>query len=136
MASGVSVSFKLVNAAETEALLLKAGVFAMPAMTQAMVAEMESVITDAKKLTPVDTGVLRASGTVLPPDVKGTSVEVSGGFGGAASDYSIPVHERMGVHHPTGQAKFLEQPFLEHGNTMSERMAVRLAAALEAMRVL
>lgn len=27
-----------------------------------------------------------------------------------AQNYAIPVHERTGVHHPVGQAKFLEKP--------------------------
>lgn len=30
---------------------------------------------------------------------------------GFATKYAIHVHERMDLHHPKGQAKFLEQPF-------------------------
>jgi len=127
----VADEFKLTGIPELEAALTEAGGLALEAFASAMLQEQEQIISDAKRLTPVDTGVLRASGTVLPPVITGTQVEVQAGFGGAASAYAVPVHERMGVHHPTGQAKFLEQPFLERAATLPAKLAAKVAAAFE-----
>jgi len=62
-----------------------------------------SISADAVRLTPVDTGRLRASHYVAPP--RGPDNEVEIGFG---TNYAIPVHERTDVRHEVGQAKFLQ----------------------------
>src|SRR5581483_3232082 len=129
MAAADSITIK--GQDQLAAALAQAGPLAMEALKSAMVQEQEQVMAEAKKLCPVDTGVLRASGTVLPPAETGMSAEVVAGFGGAASAYAVPVHERMGVHHPTGQAKFLEQPFLERAATLPAKLAAKVAAAFE-----
>jgi hypothetical protein len=90
----------------------------------------EEVMTEAKGLTPVDTGALRASGQVLPPVQRGKQIIVTLGFGNASVGYAIPVHERMDVHHAVGQAKFLEQPVLARSKTLANDLAVRLAPEL------
>lgn len=65
----------------------------------------EAILADATERTPVDTGRLRDSGYCAPPQkVDGQRVEV--GFG---TDYAVAVHERTGVSHPVGEAKFLEK---------------------------
>jgi len=127
-------TYTIQGSSRLQAALAQAGPLAMAALKAAMVQEQEQIMAAAKMLTPVDTGVLRASGTVLPPVSMGTQIEVVAGFGGAASAYAVPVHERMGVHHPTGQAKFLEQPFLAAASGMGSRLAARVAAALERLR--
>lgn len=73
------------------------------AILPALTTEAELIMTDAKKNTPVDTGALRSSGLVT---AKSNAVELS--FGGAASSYAAIVHERLDLHHPVGEAKFLE----------------------------
>jgi len=132
MAAADSITIK--GQDQLAAALAQAGPLAMEALKSAMVQEQEQVMAEAKKLCPVDTGVLRASGTVLPPAETGMSAEVVAGFGGAASAYAVPVHERMGVHHPTGQAKFLEQPFLERLPMMGQNLAKRVASAMQQLR--
>lgn len=112
-----------------------AGPLATKALESAMVLEQEAVISEAKARTPVDTGVLRASGTVLPPEVRGTEVSVTAGFGGAAAGYAVIVHERLGVHHPVGQAKFLESSFLERAPRIPANLAKRVEAAWQRLRV-
>lgn len=107
---------------------------AMKALEAALFQEQSAVIAEAQARTPVDTGVLRASGTVLPPDVTGTKVTVEAGFGGAAQAYAVPVHERMGVAHPVGQAKFLEQPFLERAPKIPGNIAKRVEKAFERLK--
>lgn len=102
--------------------------------------EAELIMTKAKKLTPVDTGALRASGFVEPPRVFGNKVEVTLGFGGPAGGktadgedvvvnvgYAVFVHENVGANFTVGQAKFLEQPYLER----KKGLPMRLKAALD-----
>lgn len=62
------------------------------------------VIGDSSQLCPVDTGALAASGTV--GDVKVTGEQVTAVIG-HNTDYAAAVHERLDVHHPLGQPKFL-----------------------------
>lgn len=115
--------------------LAEAGSLATDALAAAMVEEQEAVITDAKtNYVPVDTGALRGSGAVLPPQVSGTRIEVVSGFGGAASGYAVPVHERMGVAHPVGSAKYLELPFNKRASKIPSNLAARVARALERLR--
>ncbi len=109
--------------------LQQADGLAMKALVAGMLAEQGRTITVAKARTPVDTGTLRASGTVLPPKVAGTRVEVQAGFGGAASGYAIFVHEKLGPHHPVGQAKFLESAFLERAPQMPKNLAREIEQA-------
>ncbi|HXH11157.1 MAG TPA: HK97 gp10 family phage protein [Alphaproteobacteria bacterium] len=86
----------------------------------------EQIMTEAKALTPVDTGALRASGTVLPPEQDGTTVRVVLGFGGPAIPYALRQHEDVTLRHTVGQAKFLEQPF----NAIAGQLDTHLAAAV------
>lgn len=116
-------SVKITGLDDLHRALKKAGPLALVALTAAAVQEQEQVITDGKQRTPVDTGTLRGSGTVLPPNVSGTGVEVIAGFGGAASEYAIYVHEDLTANHPVGQSKFLESAFLERVPGMPRRMA-------------
>lgn len=63
-----------------------------------------------QRYVPVDTGALRSTGSVKPSVIAGDSVTVEMGFGGPAAPYALIVHERLGAHHPIGQAKYLEEP--------------------------
>lgn len=123
------MTIKITGVVELKRALDQAGDLADKALESAMFLEQEAVIAAAKERTPVDTGVLRASGTVLPPKVRGSRVEVEAGFGGAAQDYAVAVHERMGVNHPVGQSKFLESAFLERAPKIPANLARRVEAA-------
>lgn len=64
-----------------------------------------NIMTEAKQRTPVDMGILRASGYVEAR--QDGMVEL--GFGGAAGAYAVKQHEDLSLNHPGGgQAKFLE----------------------------
>lgn len=90
----------------------------------AMWREATSIINSAKGITPVDTGTLRGSGHVQIPEVTEAGVSVVMGFGGAASNYAIYVHENLSSYHrPPTQAKFLERPFLAAAQGMAQRLA-------------
>ncbi len=47
---------------------------------------------------------------------------------GFTAPYAVPVHERMDVHHPIGQAKFLEQPMRTEVKPMADIIRSRLRA--------
>ena len=112
------------------AALAASGPIATKAFAAAGVIEMEKVMAEAKAETPVDKGILRDSGHVLPPDIGATEVEITAGFGGAASAYAIVQHERLDYSHPSGNAKFLERPFLAAIPSMVSSLALGVRAAL------
>lgn len=96
------------------------------AVGQAMRAEAEIEMTEAKKRTPWLTGALRASGHVTGPTRVGKNIEVKMIFGGAAVDYALEVHENLEAFHPHGQAKFLESVLMESRQYLAWRIAERM----------
>lgn len=94
--------------------------------------EGETIMAEAKRLTPVDTGALRASGHVQPPRAAdgGRALVVNLGFGGPAAPYAVYVHENRLAHHNVGQSKFLEQPVLAWTRQAEQKIAARLRGEL------
>lgn len=93
-------------------------------------------IMDLSQLqVPFETGTLRNSGFVSGPERDESGrVQVRIGYGGEAdkqnpktgqmaSEYMIPVHERLDVQHPIGKAKFFEDPVIEVSQRMGRRIA-------------
>ena len=66
----------------------------------------EALLGWSQDLVPVDKGVLHDSGYVLV-EGEGYDTIVDVGY---TAHYAIYVHENLNVHHPNGQAKYLEQP--------------------------
>lgn len=96
-------------------------------LAKALFREAEQIMTRSQRdFVPVDLGVLRASGHVAPPDIRGDRVTVELGYGGAASAYALVQHERLDFHHDVGQAKYLEQPVLEAAAGLGGRIARRV----------
>jgi hypothetical protein len=87
----------------------------------------EKIMARAKDLSPVDEGIMRASGFVELPKVEGNTVSVRMGFGGASSDYVVVQHEDLSLHHDVGQAKFLEQPVNEARPTLARDIVARVS---------
>lgn len=65
-----------------------------------------NIMTDAKRRTPVDTGALRASGYVTPPQKSGGDVVSEIGFGGVATKYAVYQHE-LETTHEVGERRYL-----------------------------
>ena len=122
----ISVDFKGGDAVMRALRLL--GEKAPDAMGKALYQEANDIIREAKVLTPIDTGVLRGSAFVNTPQVNGSGVSVTLGYGQAASDYAEVQHEELSYYHrPPTQAKFLEQPFNEAvNNGIDRRIAHKL----------
>jgi hypothetical protein len=100
---------------------------------RALYQEAQIEMTEAKRRTPVDTGVLRASGFVQFPERKGRLIFITLAFGGAAETYAVIVHEDLEAHHRIGQAKFLESVLNESLPYMASRIARRIALDKQAM---
>lgn len=87
------------------------------AAKQALAETAVKVAIDSQALVPVDTGELRDSLIVSE------LVEVDGGYDITISyqaPYAGKVHEDLDDNHPRGgQAKFLETPFLQAGDTLT-----------------
>lgn len=94
-------------------------------MAQLLTAEAHEIMAASKPLVPVDLGTLRGSGKVLPPKITGTAVTVTMGYGGPAAAYALVQHERLDYQHTSGQAKYLEEPFVQHTATLGARLVGR-----------
>lgn len=116
------------------------------ATESALFIEGEQTMTAAKRLVPVDEGVLRASGHVRLPEVTDDEVQVEIGFGGPAGSgnrgesndedvgYAVYVHEDLTAYHPVGQAKYLEQPVTDRASGFAARIAKRIERRLTRRR--
>lgn len=94
-------------------------------------AEGEQIMGEAKLLTPVLTGALRASGHVPPVQQLPGQVLQRLSFGDASVDYAAEVHERTDIAHRTGVAKFLSIPAEAAAIGMPSRLAAAVALDLE-----
>lgn len=92
----------------------------------ALRAEAEIEMTEAKRRTPVLTGVLKGSGHVTGPTWRGREVTVELKFGGPAAPYAVAVHENLEAFHKNGEAKFLERPLMESAPHLAARVARRI----------
>lgn len=130
MSSGLNGKVSVDGLEKLSAVLARMGPNALEAAQAAMADEMDSIMEEAKRRTPVDVGTLKGSGSVFPPERVGDQITVTAGFGGAASDYAVVVHEDLNANHPIGEAKFLEKPMLERADAFPKNLATRIAAAL------
>jgi hypothetical protein len=77
---------------------------------------------------PVQFGVLRASFYMVKAGTD-EDPKVQLGYG---TDYAVYVHERVGLNHPVGKAKFLEDPMIAAKTTWLPDVWRRSSALLKA----
>lgn len=95
-------------------------------LADALYVEAELIMTDSKQnYVPVDTGMLRNSGTVTKPVVTKKDVTVTLGYGGPAADYAVIVHEAPPTY-GQGKRKYLQKPL----NNAERGMITRVADAI------
>ena len=112
---------------QLKAALRKRGREAPKILARALFREAEPIMTKSKRLVPVDTGALRSSGHVEPPEIRGKRVRVFLVYGGASAEYAVFVHENTNArHNPPTQAKYLEQPLMEAIPGLGGRLAARV----------
>jgi HK97 gp10 family phage protein len=92
----MNLTVEVTGTKELLASLEKAGDIAQELLGNAMRVEAELIMTASKREAPVDEGILRASGFVKEPVEEKGAIVVELGYGGAASDYAIYMHEGTG----------------------------------------
>ena len=123
---GLKITARLTGVSALKKELRRQGKKAQKSLARALLAEGEQIMAKSKRLVPVDTGALRASGHVQLPVIRGKNVKVVLGYGGAAVPYAVFVHEKPARHNAPTQNKYLEQPFNEAIPGMASRLAKRM----------
>ena len=111
----------------------------------ALMIEAETIMTESKKLVPVDTGTLKTSGFVEKPKISVKNITIKLGYGGAAtkinpetgepsSDYAVYVHENLLAFHKIGQPKFLEDPLHRRQPDILKRIVARVKKRLKKIK--
>lgn len=101
---------------------------ALPIVAGSFYRWAEGTMTESKEQeVPVDTGALRSSGTV-EVETSDTRVEVSLGFGGAASNYAVAVHETNKNYRGGRKWKYLEDPIKRRIDLLNSQIASDLEA--------
>lgn len=130
MASGIRLTATVTGAEKIKQMLKRHQAKAIQALKRELYQEAEGIMSQAKEFVPVDTGTLKDSGTVRLPREEGGSIVQELGFGGAAADYAVYVHENTLVFHKVGMAKFLEIPFRQAEKGLAERVAAGMQKTL------
>lgn len=115
-----------------------------PVIERAIFSEATTVLNESKRIVPVATGNLRASGRVEKPKKSGTQYTVEVTYGGAAAPYAMFVHEippdsggRWGTgnkHKPGKSFKFLEIPAKAHSDKFVSNVKARVIDYLRRSR--
>lgn len=93
------------------------------AVAKALFEEASNIHRESQRLVPVDTGVLRSTG-IVEVNAEGLNFKIS--YGGPAAPYAARQHEDLSYKHTTGQAKYLEEPFLAAKDGMESRVGKRV----------
>lgn len=121
-----NLSFELKGSEELKRKLRGMGPAMIRVAARSLYRSAEAVMSDSKEhYVPVDTGTLRSTGRVDPPETSSRNVKVILGFGGPSAPYALAVHEnprsgKTGGQSPsgrpykhyaqTGQWKYLQTP--------------------------
>lgn len=95
--------------------------------------EVDEIMEESQAQVPFDTGTL-AQSAFIEEDTAGN---ITFGYGGPndsinpktgqkSSEYMMVVHERLDVFHPTGKAKFFEDPLLKHIMRMEQTVTGKI----------
>jgi len=95
--------------AEMELTLQKVQATVMSTNARVVNKAMYKAYKQSQELVPVDTGRLKASAEYVKAEPNTDIISTIT----YTTEYATYVHERLDVHHPHGQAKFLEQPINE-----------------------
>jgi hypothetical protein len=98
------------------------------ALARSIFEAANEVATKSFHLVPIETGNLRSSQDIIrQKSLNQTQVRAEITYGGPAVQYALVQHERLDYNHPGGgQAKYLEQPFLEEVSDWPTGLANRI----------
>jgi hypothetical protein len=123
------ISVKVKNLAELQKAFVLAGSDAPKFAAKALFEEAQEAFVLSQAVVPVEYGVLRASGVVHGPQVRGSRVFCDITYGGPAAFYAIYVHElppSRARHDPPTRWKYLENPVRVYAKGMEQRMTIRV----------
>ena len=127
-----SIRMRVIGSKELARGLKRANGRVTRAVAAGLYAEANNIMTDSKRLVPVDLGTLKNSGYAALPEARRGRVAVEIGYGGPAADYALAQHEHTEYRHPEGgEAKFLEKPVNERTSTFANNVAKHAKAAFE-----
>lgn len=89
-------------------------------------AEYKIEASEAKRLTPVDTDLLRSTVDAFEPEFHGSQIYAGLEAGSEDAFYALWVHEDMEAYHKVGQAKFIAIPMFASGPDMPRRIGERI----------
>lgn len=107
--------------------LRKAGAGVQFAMGGFMQREGDALLAESREEVPVETGATWLSGYAQPLGRFTNTISVEVGY---TTEYAIYVHEILRYRHPTGKAKFLEDPFNRRAPGLQDRAGQELLAFL------
>lgn len=90
------------------------------AVAGAILEHAENIMDAAVDLAPIDTGELRRSAYIAPPEQVGGQWVIDMGFG---AEHAMRVHEQTERTYRTGEAKFLEKAIMKHGRSGVAKLA-------------
>lgn len=73
----------------------------------------QKIYDTSQAQVPVDTGALRASGSMTESGGKNLTITIA-----YEAEYALYVHEILRYNHPHGNAKYLENPFNQYAPTI------------------
>ncbi len=115
-------TFECDSAEDVERVLRELAAAVPDEVARGLYHEAEMIMNDSKRMTPVDTGYLRASGYVLDPTVGGDAIEVQLGFW---ANYAAYVHD-LPYNHVNGSPRFLEMALDDRMPGMGRRIIDRV----------
>lgn len=107
-------------------------------LPQFVKSQAENIMTESKRLVPVDEGTLRSTGHVTQPKIRFNKVSVKLRYGGPATDYAYIQHETppsVFSHEDGQQWKFLEDPAMKAIPEMEKNLIKWGQAQLAEMRL-
>lgn len=120
---------KVKNLRELQAAFVAAGRDAPRFAAKALIEEAQEAFLLSQAVVPVRTGVLRGSGQVVGPAVRGSKAFAEINYGGPSIPYAIYVHElppSRAKHDPPTRWKYLENPVRLYAQDMGARMTARV----------
>lgn len=85
----------------------------------------------SQPLVPVDTGRLKESGKAFMADEKTAFVTYEAFNPENGYEYAPIQHEALDFHHNVGQAKYLEEPFLQNMDKLVDTIAVKVKEGVD-----
>lgn len=128
---GVEPELELVGLTDLIGMLTKMASSTVPLLGRALYEEGQLAFRQSQVQVPFRYGVLKGSGRIFPPEIHGDHVDVSLGYGGAASAYALYTHNHD-LHFKNGKkSHYLSDPVASRVPGMDARLLKRIEAVVK-----